>query len=229
MQRAFKPKPRVKRSNKTSNGGVVSLSGSKFIPSDDPPVLTGQPWNSIIIDTNFSVPVGNWTYFKFDDLYKCLINQCGFNNANNIQFEVRFLNLAIWAAEQSQNTNMTYARLCVMPMDVFNNNQIELTRLESNCVRNKFAKVGYNYPLNISSLPLVVNSETKTVIVSCQTSVQCMAILHLKILWRGAKSGFKVGLLVDRFIPFVPWHDRSSEHEQDDEEPEMIGDTSSNN
>lgn len=210
MRRVFRSKSG--NSNSNSNRSSVSrnnssnkLTGNKFIPSDDPPVLAGQPWNNIVIDTSFNIPSGNWSYFKISDLYKCLLNQCGFNGGSNIVFECRFLSVSLWAAETAQNAStMTYARLCVMVMDLIHDNSVELIRLESNAVRNKFAKVGYHYPLTVSSAPIKVGAKLETILIASQTNTECSGIMHMKVLWRGANAGFKAGIFVERWIRFDP-------------------------
>nr|QMI58124.1 ORF [Chaq-like virus]QMI58127.1 ORF [Chaq-like virus] len=216
------------KGNKVSVNGSSKLTGNKFVPSDDPPVLSGQPWNTIVIDTSLSIPTGNWSYFKISDLYKCLQNQCGFNSGSGIFFECRLLSVSLWAAEKSQSVStMTYTRLCVMVMDVVHDNSTELIRLESNAMRNKFAKAGYHYPITISSVPLKIDTNISTILVSAQASTQCEGILHLKVLWRGGAAGFKAGLFVERWVPFP--RVRVSEADEAEDFSDLVDDVESNN
>lgn len=220
MQRVFKKSNSISRRPRGVSGNSQSdrnrLSGSKFIPSDDPPVISGQPWNSIVIDTSFIIGTGSFSYFKFKDLHACLLNQAGFNGAKSVDFEVRFQSVSLWSVETG---DVQHSRLCVMIMDLFNDNSVELVRLDSNSMRNKYSKVGYNYPLSHSSAPIKVMSISDAVIISAQSSVAATGVIHLRVLWRGLNAGFKISS--EKWVKFnmpssftIP---RSSDGQDDDE------------
>lgn len=205
MFRGLKSKPMNKRPARSRPSGTNNLAGAKFVPSDDPPVLIGQPWSNIVIDTGITFGTGTWSYYTGQELYKALLNQAGFNGSDKVSFEVRLLSISLWASEiQETASAMSYARICVMPMDVIHSGNIELTRLESNAMRNKFAKVGYHYPLSVSSVPILIASNSAQYILSHQSSTKAHGILHLKILWRGSNAGFKVDMFVSRYVGFRP-------------------------
>lgn len=211
----------------TRSNGNNKLAGSKFVPSDDPPVLSGQPWNVIVVDTSIDIVSGAWSYFTYSDLYKCLLNQCGFYGSTKVSFECRFQSFSLWAAEENSEKGFVYTRLCVMINDLLKDNSVELTRLESNAMRNKFAKAGYHYPLTISAVPFKITEAATTVIASIQTSSKCNGILHLKVLWRGAIAGFKAGIYVERWFKFRPPSigsdlERFEDPDLDDEIEEII-------
>lgn len=210
MQRTFKVNSRKLRSPAKITKPIHSLSGTKFSPSDEPPVLSGQPWNSITIDTDLTISAGAWSYFTVDSLYTALLNQAGFNGST-VQFEARLTSVALWANVETEKN--TCARICVMPFDP--DNTVELTRLESNMMRNKYAKVGYVFPLTISSHPITLKASDSRVIVAAQASVSCKGIIHFKLLWRGAKTGFKSSSLKIKYVPFVhPLKDTSQSLEE---------------
>lgn len=192
MQRVFKKPNNSGRRPKMSNfqnNSRPRLSGAKFVPSDDPPVIAGQPWNSIIVDTSFALGTGSFAYFKLKELHACLLNQCGFNNAKSVEFEVRLQSVSLWSVETG---NVQYSRLCVMIMDMFNDNSVELIRLDSNSMKNKYSKIGYYYPLSHSSAPIKVLPTSDAILISAQSSVAATGILHLKVLCRGLNAGFKI-------------------------------------
>lgn len=204
MQRVFKRttprRPRGVGNNNNSLSNVHKLSGTKFIPSDDPPVISGQPWNSIIIDTSFSIGTGSFSFFKLKDLHACLLNQAGFNGSKSVEFEVRFQSVSLWSVETG---SVQYSRLCVMVMDLFNDNAVELVRLDSNSMKNKYAKIGYHYPLSHSSAPIkVMSTAGDATIISAQSSVAATGVLHIKILWRGLNAGFKISS--EKWVRFRP-------------------------
>lgn len=175
-----------------------TLNGGKFIPSDDPPVITGCPWNSVIIDTTITLGK-TMGYFKQSDLKQAAISQLGFNDATKIDIEYRLISCSLWVYNYTAKSE--FFRISVYPMSLVGDRGIELTRLESNAVKNKFAKVGYYYPLNHSSLVRTTSSSIDNELIAFIASEnECSAFLHYKILWRGAKQGFAATILLQQLV-----------------------------
>lgn len=176
-----------------------TLNGGKFIPSDDPPVITGCPWNAVIIDTTitFGKTMG---YFKQSDLKKAATAQLGFNDTTKFDIEYRLISCSLWVYNYTAKSE--FFRISVYPMSLVTGERgIELTRLESNAVKNKFAKIGYHYPLNHSSLVRTTSSTIDSELIAYVASEDgCSAFLHYKILWRGAKQGFAATILLQQLV-----------------------------
>lgn len=186
------------RRNVRSSPSVHMLNGGKFIPSDDPPVITACPWNTVTIDTTVSLGK-TLGYFKQSDMLAVCINQLGFLDSN-VHFEYRLLSCSLWAYS---STKSDYFRISVFPMSMVGSRGIELTRLESNAVKNKFAKVGYHYPLNHTSLVCSTKSSDTELLAFVSSEEACSGFLHFKINWRGAKQGFATSV-VNQHLKWVP-------------------------
>jgi len=184
MQRTFKSKNGG--GNRRQRPRVANvLSGGKFIPSDEPPVINGQPWNTIIVDTDLDVTTGTWVNFPSNVLFSGLQNQAGFSANKTVQFEVRYISISVWFSSD------TASRFSMLPLNPIELNGVELARIESNTVKNKYAKVGYHYPLAVSSRPLSLDNKADVYLFSVQASAAGTALIHFKLLWRGSVAGFK--------------------------------------
>lgn len=210
-RQAFKKKGN--KSGSTPNRSSGNIMGMKIIPSDEPPVLTGQPWNSIIIDTDMEITANSFTSYTTDKLWESLTNQAGFHG-QNLTFEVRIDSIQVWAYEKHFDTsNVAYERFCFCPLNFLSGTGIEMTRIESNSVRNKFAKAGYKYPVTISTVPFTLSSDIKVALFSMSASVASKAIIHIRLLWRGANAGFKINVTTNqyRYVPFAKSKHKVSE------------------
>lgn len=200
--RKSKPLSAPKSSGKRASRDV--LSGSSYTPSDDPPVINANPWSMITLTTDLKLVSNDYTYFKVSDLRNVLCAQTGFTGLDNkLGFEYRVQSLALWVIGQNQADS--YIRMALFPMNLISSNEVELIRLDSNSVKNKFARVGYNYPLSHTTAVYSTNITPETVLFSTIATKASIAFLHYKILWRGANQGFKVTFPVTRYLkPKLP-------------------------
>lgn len=199
----FRKKVPVRQPAKSSKRVTRDIvNGHSFIPSDDPPVINASPWCNIILTTDFKVAANAYTYFKVVDLSRILSNQAGFKDLDNkFGFEFRVQSLAVWATGQVSTDD--YVRFALFPMNLMGSNTVELLRLDSNSVKNKFARVGYSYPSAHQSAVFSTNGDNMTLF-SCISSKATTVFLHYKVLWRGASQGFKVTFPITRYLAFDP-------------------------
>lgn len=198
MRNQQQQRPRNGLNSSTSNKRLMNhITGGKFIPSDDPPVIVGSPWNNAVIIADLTFKVNTYKYFKQSDLVKIMRTQLGFSGDNvKANFEYKVKSLAVWAYPYTSGVTNEEFRISVLPMSIMSTNNVELDRLDSNSVRNKFAKVGYFYPVSHTTVPLST-SGTDVTLVSYVSSKDVAGFLHFKLLWRGADQGFS-------YTEFVP-------------------------
>lgn len=179
---------------------IKTLNGGKFIPSDDPPVITACPWNTVTIDTTvtFGKTLG---YFKQSDLKNACIAQLGFTDVVGVNFEYRLVSCSLWAYNNTPKTE--FFRISAYPMSLIGDKGVELTRLESNAVKNKFAKIGYHYPMTHTSLVKSTNSNDTELMAFVASEENCSGFLHFKIYWRGSRQGF-ASTVMRQHLVWVP-------------------------
>lgn len=170
-----------------------AFTGRRTYPSEYPGVVIGQPWNSavVLIRKGSSSKLS----LKVDDVRTAMKNQLGLNNipessdtSKNVQFELRLQHIAIWFSADK-------GKLCVMPMDVVNNSSsrlIELARLDSYGVKNMYARVGYDYPLSIKSVPLSTATDFSQPIAEIYCTGTGDLEIHLSVLWKCSYSVLSV-------------------------------------
>lgn len=227
----FKPRAnnnnRSKRPNNSMNKRLnLELHGGKFIPSDDPPVTVSAPWNSAVIYAEVAFTAGTFSFFTTEDFIKYARTQLGFDIKPTdkikeiiaVDLEYRFQSISLWAYPNSDKASEQF-RISVYPMNLFNDSAAttELTRLESNSMRNKFAKVGYTYPLSHSTA-VISSTGKKLKVVGYIANKKLLGIMHIKILWRGAIQGFSYSELFMRHVCAYPERSDSSVIDDDDDE-----------
>lgn len=190
------------RAPRSNGNGFKNFLGNKFIPSDDPPVINGSPWNHVTLDT--TVTFGKTlSYFKQSELKDALINQLGFRESTKVNFEYRLISCSLWAYNSGNSSTTDYFRISVYPLSLIGPKGVELTRLESNGVKNKFAKVGYAYPITHTAQPFSTTSNDTELLAFISSEDTCSGFLHYKVMWRGANQGFAT-VVKHQFTMWVP-------------------------
>lgn len=186
----------------------INIAGGVFQPSDEPPVITGSPWNSVTLETMIDVSSKS-TDVTVETVLTVMQNQLGFAG-KSVAFEFRPIAISTWFYpiddSAMKNTNNMNMRCAMFPMNLsVGQNTVELTRVDSHTMRNKFGKCGYKYPITQSSVPISTTDAKKSIIVKLFCSIPGSVFLHFKILWRGASQGFQVfeynNSLLNYYVP----------------------------
>lgn len=178
------PMPKTARPTQTNQLRTLrrSIVGESYIPSEVPPVVTGQPWNPATLMFKMSLsPSGNADY-KFLKLKEVIMNQLGFANTPpaNINFDVRIQSVAIWI----DNGSVVFT-----PADFLSYSLAELARIDSYPMKNMYARVGYRYPLHLQSTTLTTkNTNVNPILWGIAVSVATSAQFAVNILWKGSET-----------------------------------------
>lgn len=158
------------------------LSGQVLVPSELPPSFPAQPWNNmtVIIRKQVSAKVYNLTPAE---LLYFLKSQAGFNGCTEVHFDFRIKQIRAWATSNDATYLVIYA---VDFSHDTTSNAVELARIDSNAMRNMYARVGYRWPSHLQNTTLSTAS-SKSKIAQLVTDSTTLEI-HLDINWRGAES-----------------------------------------
>lgn len=182
------------RSRRNSANMSSVISGFKYTPSEMPPVITSQPWNSVVVmfQVTSSTELQSLTLL---DLKKKMRIQLGFNKVleANIEFDVRLESISMWAVADKTH-------LVMFPADYTRTDNIELSRVESHAQRNMYARVGFRFPAHISATPMSTRSTTKTVL-GYVSSVSSTCEIHVKLMWKGADTALAVPRVDYDYVP----------------------------
>lgn len=173
-----------------------AITGSMFTPSEMPPTFCGQPYANItlIIRVKDSSVTVNVTLIK-----KTLTYQAGFAD-KDVDFDFRLQSIAVWGIG---STN-----LVVFPKDFIHSKDgsVEITRLDSNAMKNMYPRIGFKYPFSHQSLNISTvrdaGGSRETQLCEIKADMGSLEI-HAKIHWRGADSRQAV-LLYDYPAPKTP-------------------------
>lgn len=155
------------------------VNGQIVVPSEYPPTFASQPWNNITLIMRKTVS-STYTISQSEILY-FLKGQAGFNDVT-VNFDYRVKSIKAWAITEG-------SALSMFPMDFAHDtagNKIELCRIDSNAMKNMYARVGYRWPSHLQNLTLSTAS-TKASLVVINTNATELEI-HFEILWRGAET-----------------------------------------
>lgn len=175
-------------SSKRSNAGDQrqslqlrqAISGMIFSPSEMPPSYCGQPYASITLiirdnTKNFVLNVAS--------IRRNLCYQAGFAD-KDVHFDFRLQSIAAWG--------MGATTLTCFPKDYIHGKDgaVEITRIDSNGMKNMYPRIGFRYPIAHQSLNLSTSRDTgqkETQLCEFITDSGSLEV-HAKILWRGADS-----------------------------------------
>lgn len=178
------------------------LSGGSYTPSEMPPVITAQPWNTMHLLVKISVESGDVKNFTFDDIKTHIINQAGFSGVNtaSINFDIRVQSVAGWMQE--------VGHISLYPFDFITGSAAEFSRIDSYAMKNMFARVGFVYPAHIQSSTFTTAKTGRTNIFGLAVTVAASVDICLHILWKGANTKTAVEVLSFEY----PTRTRSTRH-----------------
>lgn len=157
------------------------LNGQVITPSDYPPTFAAQPWNNMTLIIRKTV-TGTYDISQSELLY-FLKGQAGFNGCKEIlHFDYRVRAIRAWAMSDGSSLTM-YA------MDFSHDtsaNAIELCRVDSNAMRNMYARTGYKWPAHLQNTTLSTGSSKSKIAVFATDATKLE--IHLDMHWRGAES-----------------------------------------
>lgn len=163
------------------------FSGKRTVPSEMPPVMTMEPWNTATLVHRSDVK--SVVTVTVDTLRTIARNQLGFGNTDDtvenarIGFEFRIQSFSVWGVEGKT--------LTVYPIDLIRatatGTQVELGRFDSVAMKNMYPRVGYVYPGAIRATPFST-SRDKTIKILVIKGDTGTIELHFHVLWRGAHS-----------------------------------------
>lgn len=174
-----------RRFNKRATRGVMDFTGSKYLPSEMPPVVNTVPWNHATI----IVKQTSGTDLTIGLLRDNIKAQLGFANMEPVSdvkkdfsCEIRLQGFSAWSSDA----------ITALPIDIvrgtssLKDSQVELMRLDSFPMKNMFARIGFTFPLAVQATPLssIRDKDQKVVVFICSKEV----IIHCHLLWRGAHS-----------------------------------------
>lgn len=186
---------RGRRRNGNSNSNFNPLTGGRFIPTEMPPVIVTQPWNSatVMFQRNTS-SVLNFT--TFGDLKKQMRVQLGFTTAavETLDFDVRIESISMWA-------NADKVHIVLYPANFIMSNAVEFSRVESHGQKNMFARVGFRFPAHISATPMSTSYSSNVNICGHVSTATSLCEMHIKILWKGASTALAIPHTTYDYVP----------------------------
>lgn len=157
------------------------VSGSSYIPTEMPPVITAQPWNNVDLLFKMSTTTpGVIENLSLSKLLDHLKNQCGFSSVLGANFDVRIQSVACWMTE--------VGHCSLYPFDFITGSVAELSRLDSFAQKNMYARVGFHYPAHLQSATMSTASTKSVNIFGLASTVSSAFDICLKILWKGADT-----------------------------------------
>lgn len=180
--------------------------GGKYIPSVQPPVLTTQPWNSLVVMYQATVTASQAAFIDSSSLKNKMLNQLGFSKivtkqaTTYVDFDLRIRSISVWALGQDVHIMMQPINILTNYSKIENKNGlVELARIESHSQKNMYARVGYTFPSFISESPFstVENYNIAALSASRQTDVE----VHVSVLWKGADTALAVRTTRYEYIP----------------------------
>lgn len=162
------------------------VNGQTLVPQEQPPVFVSQPWNNIQLIMRKASVTKSYKVTMPEILY-FLRGQAGFN-FDAAHFDLRIKAIKVWATDNNSSMSL-------FPLDFTHeapDNKIELCRIDSNYMKNMYARAGYRWPSHLCNLTLSTVSSANSIaqIVTNSTRLE----IHLDILWKGAETA---SLLLD--------------------------------
>lgn len=171
-------KRNAKRSSNTST--PHNIRGGTFRPPIVPQVYSLTPFNTVLIRLRESAK-SPWN-ISIGDVHAVMTKQLGFTGINftgDGGFEVRFMSIMVWNITDG-NSDLTVA-----VRDPSGTASTELARVDSMGMKNMYARIGFNYPISISSCVYHSVKDGNKQIASIYATRPGYEV-HLKIMWRGA-------------------------------------------
>lgn len=171
-------KRNTSRSNITSSSRIIR--GGTFKPPIVPQVFSLTPFNQVIIRLREAAKVP-WN-LSIGDIHVVMTKQLGFTGINftgDGGFEFKLISIMVWNVVDS-NSDLTVA-----VRDPSGTISTELSRVDSMGMKNMYARVGYNYPISVSSCVYHSVKDASKPLASVYATRPGYEV-HVKILWRGA-------------------------------------------
>lgn len=170
---------RTKRSNTRSRRMKSALHGAEYRPQQDPPCITQQPYNNLVITTVLELPEeSSAVAVTITSIGEALWKQLGASQNPNLTFKI--LRAAVWLTEG------TYFNVSFSDLQRISDAPPFESTLEDAAAKNHFARVGFRWSAADSSVPYDTTSDpsaNKTVLtILSPTKGTCL--VHIQVLWR---------------------------------------------
>lgn len=157
----------------------TALHGAEYRPQQDPPCITQQPYNNLVITTVLELPEeSSAVSVTISTIGEALWKQLGASQDPNLTFKI--LRAAVWLTEG------TYFNVSFSDLQRISDAPPFESTLEDAAAKNHFARVGFRWSAADSSIPYDTTSEPsadKTVLtILSPTKGTCL--VHIQVLWR---------------------------------------------
>lgn len=173
-------KTNTRRHNQTAQIASLrkEIRGHSFTPAADPSMVNDIPWNTLTVQ--FQAATAQST-IKVSDLQYNITNQLllfGTTGGTEwrVPIEFRLLEVRVYALNSSVSLDLVV-------YDPTNPDNGTLASLRDKGTLNRPAKVGYQYPIFVSSNPLYGATENTRTVVNANVS-SGLALYKFRVLWR---------------------------------------------
>lgn len=179
-RRNFSRRPRRFRNNRRIRN---TLNGTRTTPPADPREITRQPWNSLTVFRGFSQTTAGVPFVLTPTLLANYIrDQVGLPSTSSI--ELRIISIGAW--------DLSGTAVGIRPFDLFaetsGGSGNPLTVITDQPGRNKWARVGYYFPVAQRNNTLSSSDGTTTISEVEFSAVSSFGSVRFRVLWRPTTS-----------------------------------------